>query len=59
MIWKDNKSVAFGIKDSKYVVAWYCPGGNKPTDKKKPYEFKEPSKYVKNVNNICISDDKK
>jgi hypothetical protein len=29
MIWAEGKKVAFGVK-GPWVVAWYCPAGNKP-----------------------------
>jgi len=43
MIWKQSTEVGFGIKN-KWIVAWFCPPGNKPDTAEA---------YVANVNDVC------
>jgi len=45
MIWNDNDKVGFGVK-GKWVVAWFCPGGNTPEDSQQA--------FVDNVNDVCL-----
>jgi hypothetical protein len=49
MIWAEGKKVAFGIKDA-WVVAWYCPAGNKPA----VGEPGSAAAFLINVKKTCI-----
>jgi hypothetical protein len=53
IMWKSSKKVGFAIT-GKFVVAWYCPGGNKPDTE---------ISYIKNVCELgkcakCLKKDK-
>jgi hypothetical protein len=49
MIWAEGKKVAFGVK-GPWVVAWYCPAGNKPA----VGEPGSPAAFKLNVKKTCI-----
>jgi hypothetical protein len=49
LIWGASTKVAFGVK-SPWVVAWYCPGGNKPD----VGETGSAAAYKANVKKTCI-----
>jgi hypothetical protein len=54
LIWSGSETVAFGIK-GPWVVAWYCPAGNKPAGNADAYKANVKRTCIENGVNVCYN----